>query len=254
MSLRFAKQIIYAAFFFIFWYLVISGVYHLAVKPAPTCFDSIQNQGEQGIDCGGLCALACTPSYIKQIEEVESVIKFDPDPTHFSLLAHIENQNSSYAAKIFNYRFSLYDDGGNVVGSYPGKSFIYGGEVKYILLPNVPYPKARFTKVDLKIDNPDWIPSEAFSGPPKLDVTSINTKVVSRMLAANGQIVNKDNVVMPKILIIAIFRGKYGQDAGVSQTEIDNLMPKTSQQFVVIHPLINNLDLAATEVFYYSAK
>lgn len=254
MSLRFAKQIIYAAFFFIFWYLVIGAIYHLAVKPAPTCFDGIQNQGELGIDCGGPCALTCTPSDIKPIEEVESVIKFDPDPAHFSLLAHIENPNYSYMARSFDYKFSLYDDGGNVVGYYSGKSFIYGSEVKYILLPNASLPKAPFSRVDFKIENPDWAPSNTFNGPPKLDAASINTEVANGILTIDGQIVSKDNIVMPKVIIIAIFRGKYGQDAGVSQTEVDNLMPKTSQSFSIIHPFINNIDLAATKVFYYAAR
>ena len=33
---------------------------YLGVKPASSCFDAKKNQNEEGIDCGGVCVIACS--------------------------------------------------------------------------------------------------------------------------------------------------------------------------------------------------
>ncbi len=254
MPFRLGKQLGYLAVFILFWWGIFSLFYYTSVKPAPTCSDNIQNQGEAGIDCGGPCALVCVPANVKPIELVGSVIRFSPDPTHFSLLARVNNPNVNHAARDFSYSFLLYDAQENLVKTYSGDSYIYAGEAKYLLVPNVPLPAASFNKVDFKVDNAEWIPKDAFIGPPFLSATNISSQIAGNSIALNGQVVNKDTVNFPRVTVLAIFRGRYGQEAGVTQTEIENLPPNGMLPFSVAHPFVPNLDLAGTKVFVYAAR
>ncbi|MDP2598374.1 MAG: hypothetical protein Q8P49_00930 [Candidatus Liptonbacteria bacterium] len=256
MSLRRAKQIIYAGFFIGIWYVIIAGGYHLFVKPEPTCFDNIQNQNEAGVDCGGVCAKVCIPAGVQSITLVpgERVISFQTDATHISFLAHVENPNVSYGTKDFVYHFSLYDDQGTLVQSFSGNSFIYAGELKYILLPHVNLPKYHFSKVDFTVDTPVWIPKSQFDGPPQIAVSGITPGISSSTVTVSGQATNNDTIIFPAITIVAIFPGQFGQVAAVSQTEIEDLAPNRSAPFSVIYPFVTNINFAAVKVYAYAAR
>src|SRR3989344_800500 len=57
MDPRKKKQLIYGSIYILIIAGIISGIYFY--KTRPTCFDAVQNGGEQGIDCGGKCAQVC---------------------------------------------------------------------------------------------------------------------------------------------------------------------------------------------------
>jgi len=227
----------------------------LFLKPAPSCFDGIQNQGEQGIDCGGPCALACVPRGIQPITLADPVIKLTPNVGHMTLIAHVLNPNTTFASKNFQYSFTLYDDQDNVEATYSGTSFIYAGEAKYILAPNLPVPQASFSRIDFKVQNTQWVPSESFAGHLALTLSGVNPHNASGTgITVDGQISNNDTVTFPSVTIVAVFKGNLGQPAGASQTELENLAPNTSQPFSIIHPNILNVNLPATQVYFYAAR
>ena len=48
------KQLkIFSGFAVLVLLIVLGGIYYF--EPSPSCFDKIQNQNEEGIDCGGVC-------------------------------------------------------------------------------------------------------------------------------------------------------------------------------------------------------
>ncbi len=256
MSFRRARQLIYGAFFAALWYLVIAGGYYLFAKPAPTCFDNIKNQNETGVDCGGVCAKVCVPTGIRPITLLpgERVISYQTDSSHISFIAHIENPNSTYAARNFVYHILLYDDQDSLVATFSGSSFIYGGEIKYVLLPRVVLPGVRFSKVYFTVDTPAWISSSDFRGPPKFVVSSITPVVSVHTITVNGELTNRDIVTFPKASIVVIFTGQYGQVAGASQTEVEDIAPNQNVPFSVIYPAISDANLPATKVYVYAAR
>lgn len=255
MSLRLSKQIIYGAFYLILWGLFAAGIYYGFLKPASSCFDGIQNQGEQGIDCGAPCAQSCVSRYVKHIELVGRILTFTPDQDHLSLLAQISNPNLDFAARNFSYSFSIYDNQGNIVQSFGGSSFAYAGELKYILVPNAQVPRGGFFgKVEFRVENPDWVPAADLRGPPHLAVLDMVTHSASTALTVDGRLTNNDTVAFPQITVVAIFKGQYGQVAGASQTIVENLTPNESRAFSILHPPFPNVDTAGTKVFVYALR
>jgi len=255
MSTRRAKQIIYGIFYVFVFGLLVGGVYYLFLKPVPSCFDGIKNQGEEGIDCGGQCAAPCSLKTVKPIETVGKILTFVPDQDHLSLLVQISNPNPDYAARNFSYSFSIYDNQGGLIQSFGGSSFAYAGEIKYILVPNAPVPRTgSFGKVEFRAENMDWVPASGLKGPPNIAVLNIDARSASTSLTVDGRVANNDTVTFPQLTIIALFKGQYGQIAGASQTVVENLAPNESKPFFILHPPVPNVDIAGTRVFVYALR
>ncbi len=79
----------------------IATLYH-----APSCTDGVQNEGEQGVDCGGPCTNLCTA-----LEEPPTVLFTQAIPNgvgRTDVAALVENKNPDAAAKAVPYTVTLY--------------------------------------------------------------------------------------------------------------------------------------------------
>lgn len=233
------------------WGLVVSSVYFWFIRSAPSCFDHVQNQGEQGADCGGPCATACTAS--AQEISVLGVNVFTSSPGHATFLAEVANTNAGFAAHSFGYTFNLYDVSGTLVGSHSGQSFLYASEIKYLLLPNIlvsdPVDHATLT-----VESEQWVGGSALGAAPQFAFQNVSTNITSSSISVNGRIQNLDNAPFMHVLIIAVVKDAKGNPAGASETELDNLSPNQAQNFSVIYPRIENVNPAATQVEAYAAR
>jgi hypothetical protein len=256
MDIRRAKQVIYGSFYLIVVLGVIAIVWFSFLKPPPSCFDNVQNQGEQGVDCGGPCALACIPKDVQKLATVGDVLLFPSTPGHYTLLVQIANRNAGFAAPFVDYRFDLYDAAGTLLGSVPGTSYIYGGEVKYLLAPNVAVP-AEAASARLVMQDPTWVPSEAMGVVPNFNnpLSVTGSDVSTSTITAHGHIVNGDVAAFTNIFIIAIFRGA-ADDAplGASQTVVDRLAPNEAQGFSVMYPSDARIDPSRTQFYAYALR
>lgn len=73
----------------------------------PTCNDGIENQGEQGIDCGGPCSNLCTA-----LEQPPTVLFTQPISNgdgRTDIVAMVRNNNLTGGAKNVPYTVALYD-------------------------------------------------------------------------------------------------------------------------------------------------
>lgn len=249
---RLTKQVIYGLFYLIVFGLIILGVYYLFLKPAPTCFDGIQNQSEEGIDCGGPCAAGCLPGDIRPID-VGGVQVFSPNRTHISLLAKVQNYNTDYAAKGFHYDFKIYGKDGSVIGNFPGESFIYASEIKYLAVVRVNAPPVVVDRASLEISNPQWIKTDGFTR-PDLTLQNRQISVGSQNIEITGRAFNDDTIDFSAVSIIAVLIGQFNQPVGVSRTEISNLSPNEARSFIIHHPFVPGVNPDATKILFYALR
>jgi hypothetical protein len=97
--------------------IIIVPVFKILYK-APTCSDGIQNQGEQGIDCGGPCRTLCQSAFL-----APSVLWADAQRVTgglYNLAAYIENPNVNGAAVHVPYEFSIFDSQGILITQQSG--------------------------------------------------------------------------------------------------------------------------------------
>jgi len=250
---RRAKQIIYGIAFLVFWALIFTGVYFMFFHTAASCFDRVQNQGEEGIDCGSVCPTSCLPQTLSPISLVEPVKNFIGYQNHLCFLATIKRQNPAYAASQFNYAFEIYDKTGRVILSVPGVSFAHAGEVRYIAAANIQVDRAAFDHVDFVSQNPAWIPSDSFKK-PQISIQSLDTHEQNGTFVIEGRITNNDTVALSGIDMIGIFVSNLGPFEGVSQTQISTLAPNETKTFFISAPLLANINLGASKVFAYARR
>jgi hypothetical protein len=108
---------------------LIATFYH-----APSCTDNKQNQGEEGIDCGGPCSYLCTAG--ESAPYVEFVRQLSPAPGRTDVIAYVENRNADVAAKGVKYTITLYGTDNLVVAEKSGTVDLPPSALVPIFVPN----------------------------------------------------------------------------------------------------------------------
>jgi hypothetical protein len=254
--MRHLKQLIYGVFYLALWAAVIGGIYAWQ-RPAPSCFDGRQNQNETGVDCGGACAQVCIPVAILPLEVVGSprMVLFGNASTtasttpRASLVAEIRNSNLDFGAGNFEYVFSVHDQVGGTIASFPGNSFVYPGEIKYLALLNAALPAGSAPAyARLVLQSPQWTPAARFPR-PLLSIQAATTEVANDNVITRGTLVNQDSINFPAVYLTALFYSSRGEIVGVSGTERNNVTAGESREFALFHPLIADAALDRTRVF-----
>jgi hypothetical protein len=213
MSWRLKKQLKYG---FVFLLIILSFLFLLIknLKPAPTCYDNIKNQGETDVDCGGPC-ISCEIKNLKlEISKTGYLIYQD---NSLDLFAIIKNPSSKYALKNFSYKFVLYGESEYKAETPKKNSFILPLENKYILELNKQLPKFKIKEIKLEIDiNPnDWV--ESIEKPPVIDL--LNYSIENNRL--NAEIINNDQKPFNNLELNFIFLDYFDNIVGFSKTKID---------------------------------
>ena len=234
---RKAKQLIYGAgFIAVFGGILALIIYFLFLKPAPTCFDNIQNQNETGVDCGGVCAISCEQKYAQPLV-VNFVKKIKDGGNKVILLAEVKNPNFDYASDDFVYSFNTYDISGNKIQSITGHSFIYAGETKN-LFEVIDADKNEISE-DLTFLQYDWKSKDSFKNPDveiKSSQVNINAAGSVYPLTVTGVVKNNDFIKVSKVILSAFVYDSTGTLAGVSKTELENFNPTDERNFTIIFP------------------
>ncbi|HUX35987.1 MAG TPA: hypothetical protein VMV71_03055 [Candidatus Paceibacterota bacterium] len=251
--MRTFKQFAYGLFYLAILGAIFYWLYSPLLKPASSCSNGVQDTGEQGIDCGGVCPNACATSQLAAIIAGQPMV-FHPTPSSISVMVQIQNPNQTFSASRFYYKFTLLDASGNPVpgGEINGESFVYASEIKYIAEFNKPFASSsNIVAADFSVTGqPDWVSSSVFNK-PDLALQNSSTSISNSEIDVTGSIINNDNVSVSNVDIFAIIYSKLGQPAGISKTELSGIMPGQQQSFSIAHPLLGNIDTSATKIYLY---
>ena len=252
---RRVKQVLYGIFYLAIFAGIVTAIYFLFLKQAPSCFDNIQNEGEQGVDCGGPCVKLCIPSSIQSISLLGATHVFSPVAGHATFLAQIENANSDFAASSFDYTVVFYgSDESSTVAVVNGTSFAYAAETKYLVLPNESV-SGKVSRAEITINNVQWVSASQMGLVPKFAFTNITSAAGANGYATeSGNITDRDVSSFQNIVVVAIFKDAAGAPIGASQTELDSLAPGATQNFSISYPLLPNENISATELHAYAKR
>jgi hypothetical protein len=186
---------------------------------APTCFDGIQNEGEEGVDCGGPCAKLCQAGFAAPQElwatssQVVSGV--------YNLLAYAANPNGNVSAQNVPYDFKLYDSTGILVSERMGQINIPAQTNFAIFEPSVTtgnrVPYRTFFEFTA---SPEWVASATTS---PLSVTDSNFTVASTTSVLQASVLNSSISPDNSIDVIAILYGTDGNVVAFSKSFIPNI-------------------------------
>lgn len=215
--------------------LVLGGIgfliYTIGFSPVPTCNDGVQNQGEVGVDCGGPCGPCGVES--AQAIRVNSVVAI-PLAGGVSVVAEVLNPNVEFASPLFAYTLELYDSLGKSVRVLRGSSFLYTGEVSYVVYPRVDIDSSLVTGARMSIDSVDWVATDEFVKPSIQVLESESIK--NSFFYVNGTIKNNDERPYNNVAVVALLYTNEGNLIGASQSIVDMIDPFANAQFSIPFP------------------
>lgn len=123
---------------------------------APSCSDNLQNQGEDGIDCGGPCAYLC--SVLQQPPTVLFTQAIGNGVGRTDVVASVENKNATAAARNVPYRVTLYGKGQILIQTVTGTVDLPPGATVPIFVPGITSGNQDVLNAFLTIDpsSPNW--------------------------------------------------------------------------------------------------
>jgi len=230
---RILKQIFIANIFFL---IIGLFIYFGFIKKEPTCFDGIQNQGEEGIDCGGPCnACPIPPPPVEDL--IVSWTKIIPTfQKSYDLVARIKNSNSDYGANFIDYNFKIYNNQNSLIGEKSGKTFILPGETKYIIKPFSSSENA--LRTILEFSQIEWQKLKIYEEPK----ITINQKTYQKLSGdpyygeASGIVVNKSLYDFDKILINVVLFDEEENILGAGSVELLTILSGEERYFNILWP------------------
>lgn len=227
---RIFKQAAYGIFLMILFGFFIS--LSIDLYPKATCFDGIQNQGEEDIDCGGPC-ISCE---LKDLEIAVETIRFFPAGDYrINLVAEIKNPSVNYAARL-NYVIHIFNRFGLRVSATEGTTFILPAETKYLLAPAISAAYRDISSVKLIIRKTDWQTEESLRL-PEITIENVKTTVDERHVEVVGQVYHRSSGTIRRLLVAALFFNDRGDLIHFSTTHLDNITSFSSRTFEIILPL-----------------
>lgn len=234
------KQLLYGGGLVLIIVVIALAVYWRSIFAAPTCADGIQNQGEEGIDCGAVCGISCEQKYLKdlsysgdkiiQLNEVVSV--------YFDLV----NSNPNFGPKNFKYQMNIYDSANKLLKSVNGKSFVYPGETKKIVEAGQKV-LGQAKSVKISFSDVSWQSSSAFRS-IKLENVGAKISREGDFFVISGKIRNLYNFSIAQTVINGFLMDKSGNILGISKTEIDQLDPFGEQAYTVQIEISKELEVS----------
>ncbi len=237
MSRRLLKQIIYGGIFLGIIAGIFYGGFTFLSSATASCFDSKQNQNEQGIDCGG----NCEPCALKNVRPIAASVDLIKVNGAVSAVISLTNPNILFGADDFIYTLNIYGVDGAKLASASKNSFIYPAETNRIIIePNIKLSTDLIRKPELVITNPNWIPADQFKR-PVVQTRQVKAEVSNQQITVTGLVSNLESFGIPRSNVGALaFRTMPDgsrQPIGASKTLLQDIRPFEERAFKIVFPV-----------------
>jgi hypothetical protein len=223
------RKIIYITGMLSLFGVIWAIVYYLNFYQAPSCFDGIQNQGEENVDCGGPCVIVCGNQIAQPIILWQR--SFESTPSVYNAVAYVENTNSELGVEQATYRFTLYDDKNIFITERVGKTFIAPNE-KFAVF------EARFP-VGMRIPKKTtfefiaFTPWKKFTGErPALSVYGEQVNNADTRPRVSATMENLQLTSVKEIQVTAVVYDEEDNALASSATVVDTILPRSSHNLV----------------------
>ncbi len=246
--MRLTKQFLYGTFFLMVFSVVALGVYSVAFKPVPSCFDNRQNGDELGVDCDGSC-ISCDIKNLRPLFAAEANL-YGVERV-YSVSVRVQNSSPAFGARSFLYSINFYDANDVLLKTVSDKSFIYANTSKNIVEAGARITNGVPVRAEMIIDNPsvEWVKIADFSE-PKYELKDVSVELENGQVAISGVIVNPNNFTFSKVVIGVFLSDNIGLKAGASKTELNNVGQFRQNNFKLFIPvqkeMLDNIDLNAS--------
>jgi len=187
----------------------------------PSCTDTVQNQGEQGVDCGGPCPYLCSTQVQPPI--VEFVRPFSPSAGRTDMIAYVDNQNPSAVVRGASYRIDLYGPDNVIVATKTGTVDLPAKSTTPVFVPDFFSGSQTVTHAFLTFD-PATLKWQTYTEARTLPtVASAELSSVSGAPRVTAVINNPDVQTLYSVLAVVTLFDASGNAISASQTVVDKI-------------------------------
>ncbi len=232
---RVLKRIIVIAIFLSIL-LGVGWLVYFIVKPKETCTDGIQNQREEGIDCGRVCQNQCLRPITTNDLEVRETAMVYGGPGKTDALVSVRNPNDEAGASSFRYRIEVVGKNGETVAR-EGASFILPQETKYLLEIGIPIVDAE--SIRAVFSEYRWERFTGYQEKPPFSVLNRRYEQVSSGTGfgrAFGIVRNDSTFDFRTIAIKVILRDANGKAIAFNRTVQNTMKSGESREFDLLWP------------------
>lgn len=220
---------------FIFLVIVVGLSLYRAIRVEPTCFDGVQNQEEEQIDCGGLYCQACK---VMKLEDAKVLSKhwFAVGGT-YDAVAQVRNPNEQHGAHRLSYMFTFYDADRNIISQKTGVTYILAGQTRSIVESNIVFDRP-FTFMDFFIEPVAWDEQKISLGPAALPIFSKKyeqaTPNENGFAHVTGTVQNQSPYSFSVVDVAVVLFDKDRTPIAVGKTQVNGLRFGENRDFTVL--------------------
>jgi hypothetical protein len=211
----------------------------------PTCDDGIRNGAEQGVDCGGSCALVCT--FEANPIVLSWVRAFEVSPGRYNVVAMIENPNSAARADGLRYRMRILDDVGVAVAEREGVANLDPQSVLPIVEIGLDTGERRARRAEFEwLDEPRW---ERADSEPRV-VAVVDESIVAQGPEPRVEATVQNIGVLPlgRVAVVVVAYDVEGNALAASRTWVERLASGESKEVVFTWPAAWPAEATSLEV------
>ncbi|MEN8252326.1 MAG: hypothetical protein ABFQ53_01995 [Patescibacteria group bacterium] len=229
------KRIFISLIYFTFFALFVSLLV-VIFATEETCFDGIQNQKEEAIDCGGPC-VSC-PEEIKGKDLVvkDSYVVYGGE-NKYDIVSSVNNPNALYGGEVVEYSVALLDSKGDVLQKRKGETFILPNETKYIIEVGLE-SEEKPSSAKVMINDVEWVKFTEFDSPQIL-VRNQRAGLSDRtgvFAEAFGLVSNESPFDFHNIVIHVVLLDSQGKPIAVNKTTKETFNSGAKEDFTLIWP------------------
>lgn len=227
----FWRRVQYGTVFLFVTALVFVGIYRIYFYVPGDCFDSVSNNGENGVDCGGTCVRICSEATLAP--KVLWSKSFEINKGQYNAVAYVENQNQIAATPELSYTFEFYN-GSKKIGEKTGTTVLPPGSI-YPIFEGRLYFDEPVTQTELTLKPVElWVP--ATLGREQFKTTSLDLTAVDTEPRLNVSIENTALTKANGIEVVATLFNTAGEPITASQTFIDFFDGRSNKDIVFTWP------------------
>ncbi len=222
--------------------LILGGGFWKIIYKAPTCTDGFQNGEEKGVDCGGACKNICSSDTVSPIVLWSKIFNISGDV--YSAVAYVENPNLTSKNSRATYKFGIYDSNNKLITTVEGETSIPKGKKFAVFETGIVLKNQKPKSADFQfLSYGPWEKDESRG----IDVTLNYSTLLfaSTTPRITGTIANNSTATIGEVELVVLVLDNNENVVAASRSFVDNLLKKSTQDFVFTWPKPFNLGVEA---------
>lgn len=217
-------------------------VFWKVIYRTPSCSDGAKNGDEKGVDCGGSCRNLCTADTLNPIVLWSKIFNVSGDV--YTAVAYIENPNINSINPEATYEFEIYDENNKLITVVKGKTSIPKNKKFTVFETGIVLKNSKPKSADFSFKSfSSW--QKNTDEEPDINLTYSGLLFATTSPRINGVITNDSTKSIDEIELSVLVLDGNENVIAASRSFVDNLLKKTSQDFVFTWPKTFNLGVEA---------